>query len=133
MKKTLLIAISLVAVFFFAGSSEINAQITWSASVTIVDNSCSCATITSKVIEWEIRRVSDNLLISEGDEDITSASNPYLLQGDEEIIADTYYKICITVKYYDASIDPLCCSGLWCDVVDGQSLIDGLTLSVTMN
>lgn len=134
MKKTLLIAISIV-VTFIAGISESEAQISWSATVNWNDNSCSCATITSKVIEWELRKVSDNSLIASGDIDVTNnSSNTQLISESDQIYTDTAYKLIAKVSYYEASAVPLCCFGSNYGITDGQGLIDGdLIINVSLN
>ncbi len=132
MKKSLIIVISLVAVFFFASTTEVKAQ--WCATVTWDAASCSCANITSKILDWEIRLTSDNSLVYSGDVDVTNESIPYSLSGNDIIYTDTGYKLIVRVSYYDASIDPLCCSGTDYGITDGQGLIDcELDLYPSMN
>ncbi|NQU32868.1 MAG: hypothetical protein HQ521_06505 [Bacteroidetes bacterium] len=132
MKKTLLIAISLVAVFFFAGTTEVTAQ--WCADVEWADGSCSCGTITSKILDWEIRYVIGNALVYSGNVDITNETSPYHLEGNDLIRTDTGYKLIVKISYYDSSIDPLCCTGTGFDTADGQGLIDcDPYITITMN
>jgi hypothetical protein len=126
MKKSLIIVISLVAVFFFASTNQAMAQ--WSVDVYWVDTDCSCTFITSKTIEWEIRKISDNSLISSGVEDVTTnITNFEELTGSEIIYDDTFYRVCVRVNYYtDAAIVTLCCTGTTCDAnVDGENLLSG--------
>ncbi len=126
MKKSLLIAISLVAVFFFASTTEVSAQ--WTVNVTWNDDNCSCSFITSKTVEWEIRKISDNSLISSGVTNVTNNTlNEEELTGSETIYEDTFYRVCVRVNYYtDSTIVPLCCTGTKCDSnVDGGDLIGG--------
>jgi hypothetical protein len=134
MKKSLIIAISLVAVFFFASTTQVMAQ--WTVNVTWSDNNCSCTFITSKTVEWEIRKISDNSLISSGVKDVTNNSlNEEELTGIETIYDDTFYRVCVRVNYYtDAAIVTLCCTGTTCDAnVDGEELISGVSLTVDMD
>ena len=132
MKKTLLIAISLVAVFFFASTTQVSAQ--WCATVTWNDANCSCGTITNKLLEWEIRYISDNSLVYSGNVDVTNEISPYSLSGNDHIYTDTGYKLIVRVSYYDSSINPLCCSGNGYDTGDGQQLIDcDFDINITMN
>jgi len=132
MKKSLIIAISLVAVFLFASTTEVKAQ--WCATVTWSDANCSCANITSKILEWEIRYTSDNSLVYSGDVNVTNESVPYYLSGDDIIYKDTGYKLIVRVSYYEAAIDPLCCSGNGYYITDGQGLMDcDPYISFTMN
>lgn len=128
MKKSILIVISLVAVFFFAGTTQVMAQ--WSADVYWFDNLCSCTNVTNKTLEWEIRIVSDNSLFASGTENVTSnATNYELISGSETVFLDTHYRVCARVSYYDAS-QQLCCTGYRCENVDGQGLIDGEALII---
>ncbi len=132
MKKSLIIAISLVAVFFFASTTKVSAQ--WCATVIWYDANCSCANITSKILDWEIHLTSDNSLVYSGNVDITNESIPYSLSGNDIIYTDTGYKLIVRVSYYEAAIDPLCCSGTDYGITDGQGLIDCvLTLYPIMN
>lgn len=123
MKKSILIVISLVAVFFFAGTTQVMAQ--WSADVYWFDNLCSCTNVTNKTLEWEIRIVSDNSLFASGTENVTSnATNYELISGLQTVSLDTHYRVCARVSYYNTS-QQLCCTGYNCDNVDGQGLVDG--------
>lgn len=123
MKKTLLIAFSLVAVFFFAGTKDACAQ--WSVTVNYSDANCSCATITSKTIEWEIRLVSDNSLYLSGSKAFDSIGTPYTLSEDDEIIESTQFYVCIRINYFDASIVEACCTGYGCTTTDSSGLVNG--------
>jgi len=123
MKKSILIVISLVVVFFFAGTTQVMAQ--WSADVYWFDNLCSCTNVTNKTIEWEIRIVSDNSLFASGTENVTSnATNYEPISGTETVLIDTHYKVCARVSYYNVS-QQLCCTGYNCAYPDGQALLDG--------
>jgi len=119
----------MVTLFLCTGLNDISAQTTWSAKVYVDNSNCSCGEITSSIVEWEIRRISDNQLISNGQEPLTD--DPQTIEGDENIVTDTHYRICVRVKFFAGSINP-CCSGTKCEEVDGQELIDGVTLNVTM-
>jgi len=114
MKKSILIVISLVAVFFFAGTTQVSAQCSFEARW--VDTYCSCGTIVSKDLQWEVRKIDDNSLFDSGDLNITTLTSPQTIpvSGTPEI--DERYEICIKVFYYDTSIDPLCCQGDECDL-----------------
>jgi hypothetical protein len=124
MKKSILIVISLIAVFFFAGTTQVTAQ--WSFVANWNDNGCSCGTIVSKDLRWEIRKISDNSLFASGNLDITSLSPPQTISGPETPIVDERYKICIKVYYYDLSVDP-CCQGNECENTDSELLLTGNT------
>lgn len=133
MKKSILIVISLVAVFFFAGTTEVSAQ--WTVNVTWSDNNCNCNIITEKFVEWEIRKVSDNSLISDGERDVTNnILNEEELTGNDPIYDDTFYRVCVRVYYKDGSlVDPICCAGTTCENVDGEELTSGdYTIGVLM-
>jgi len=126
MKKSIIIAISLVAVFFLASTTEVSAQ--WTVNVSWSDLNCSCLSISSKTVEWEIRKISDNSLISSGVTDVTNnTNNVEVLTGTETVYDDTFYRVCVRVNYYtDAAIVHLCCTGTKCDSnVDGEDLIGG--------
>ena len=132
MKKSILIVISLMAVFFFVSTTQLSAQ--WCANVTWDDDDCNCNIVTSKTLEYEIRKTSDNSLIAEGERDVTNATQPYEISGNEPIYTDTGYKVCARVSYYDGSlVDPACCTGFKCEPTDGQGLIDcDVTVPVPM-
>jgi len=123
MKKSLLIVISLVAVFFFASTNQVIAQ--WSVDVHWIDDDCSCANITSKVLDWEIRKVSDNSLLASGSMDVTTVTPPQTLSDTDNVEADELYKVCAKVQYFEASIDPLCCQDSRCITIDSEKLING--------
>ena len=124
MKKTLLIAFSLVAVFFFAGTTESKAQ--WSVDVNYDDLSCSCTNITSKTIYWEIRYLDDNSIYLSGSEPFTGTGGYYLLDGNDDIEADTQFIVCVRISYYEAAVIEPCCTGYDCDeVVDSEDLENG--------
>ncbi len=134
MKKSILIAISLVAVFFFAGITQVSAQCTF--EVKWFDAECNCNIITSKTIEWEIRKAGNNQLICSGTEYVTSnTTNSEIITCYGTINTDTFYNVCAKVSYYDGSaIDPLCCSGDKCENgVDGQVLIDDEVVVIVDN
>ena len=122
MKKSILIVISLIAVFFFAGTTQVSAQ--WSFIANWNDTYCSCGDIVSKDLRWEITKISDNSVFASGNLDITSLSPPQTISGPETPIVDERYKICIKVSYYDGSIDP-CCQGEKCESTDSAILLAG--------
>jgi hypothetical protein len=125
MKKSILIVISLVAVFFFASTNQVMAQ--WSFEAGWEDEECSCGAIVSKNLQWEIIKISDNSIFASGSLDITLLSPTQIISGLGTPIIDERYKICIKVFYYDASIDPLCCQGEQCKLTDSALLLAGET------
>ena len=133
MKKSLIIAISLVAVFFFASTNQVMAQ--WSFDTNWTDTQCSCGVIVSKDLQWKIIKVSDDSEFASGSLDITLLSPVQIISGNEVPEEDELYKICIKVYYYDdASVVSLCCDGDKCDPTDSAGLLDGsVTVTAPMN
>ncbi|MBC8319297.1 MAG: hypothetical protein H8E34_01105 [Bacteroidetes bacterium] len=123
MKKSILIVISLVAVFFFAGTTQLSAQ--WAFEAGWNDEECSCGTIVSKDLQWKITKISDNSTFASGSLDITSLTSTQTISGIDTPIIDERYEICIKVFYYDTSIDPLCCQGEQCEDTDTALLLAG--------
>ncbi len=132
MKKSILIIISLVAVFFFASTNQVMAQ--WSVDVNYTDNNCSCTNITSKTIEWEIRYVSNNSLYISGSKPFISNSSPYTLSENDEIVEDTQFYICVRINYFEAAVVEPCCTGYGCTTTDSDKLTNGYSsVTIIMN
>ncbi len=126
MKKSLIIVISLVAIFFFTSTTEVMAQ--WSFEAQWNDVNCSCGVIVSKDLQWEIIKTSNNSVFASGSLDITLLSPPQTISGNETPKEDELYKICIKVYYYDASVVSLCCQGDKCEPTDSAGLLAGTVI-----
>ncbi len=118
--------ISLALAFFFASVSNLSAQNYAKFKVTAHETNCSCATIVKKTVEWEIRLVSNDELVDEDWDDVTSESSPYDVETTCVVYDDTMYYIIARLIYEDASIDPVCCTGEGISPpIDGEDLISG--------
>jgi len=114
MKKSFFIAISLIAVFFLAGATKVNAQ--WAIEVGWDDGNCDCNNITLKTLEWVIYKGDGSTIFHSRTLDVTNSSSPQTFTGSETIIPDQQFIVCARVTYYDeGSLPPQCCTGHKCD------------------
>ena len=129
MKKIIFILIAIIGISF-AGIKSANAQ--WKVKVYWNDTYCNCGTITAKTLFIKITYLRTQEVIVDWEEfDISTASSPYTAEGDETIINDCEdcYLVEARIEYEDTSV---CCAGTDSDTVDGQELIDEITLNITM-
>lgn len=123
MKKTFLIGISLMAIIFFAATTQVNAQ--WSAKVTWDDAECSCsAVVLTKTVEWALFKYGTTTVVDQGAVNLPyNALNEYTIQSSSvQLIPDARYTLCVRVFYKVPSEAVACCKGETCVDTDSGEL-----------
>ncbi len=127
MKKVALFII-MIASFFFFSIHDVVAQ--WSVNVYYDTTNCDCGIVTDRTIEWELKDLVTQGIISSGSEDVDGY--PHELGGEETILydAEQRYRLYVRITYTDSSE---CCDGWNSHTYDGDELVDGADFGLTMN
>lgn len=139
MKRYLFMTFILLVGITFANNSKIGKSQPledFSVSVTFSSTLCSCGVIEEKLFDieiWDIHASPDVLIYSDYDVDITNESSPYTYNGAADILWNCQgcYKLKVQIEYYDN--EGKCCDGANFKTCDGEDLINGESISVTLN
>jgi hypothetical protein len=137
MKTKLFILVFAIMSISFAGIQNVNAQtpVDYSFWAEWVDENCDGGEILEKELYFEIIYISTGLSVDWGYSDVTSTSNPYEVLDNGPIFIDCEdcYKVSVKVRYRDS--EGWFCSGEDYVICDGEELINGdeVYVTVTMN
>ncbi len=108
----------------------------FSVTITYSDSQCSCGEILAKLLDieiWDIHADPDVLIYSDYDVDITNETSPFTYYGSANIIWNCQgcYKLKVQIEYFGN--EGKCCDGANFKTCDGEDLINGESISVTLN